>query len=118
MTDLSSDYLLEVYRTNVSIFFSLASEAFDAARKLADLNLQVGRIMLAESVVYLREMKLDAAASETAAVAAKSAFSTASETAETVRKSVRSVLEAAQANVSMATAGARQDVASQSGERA
>jgi hypothetical protein len=49
MNDLSSEYLLEVYRTNVSIFFSLATEAFEVARKLADLNLQAGRIMLAES---------------------------------------------------------------------
>jgi hypothetical protein len=34
MNDLSSEYLLEFYRTNVSIFLSLAGEA----QKLAALN--------------------------------------------------------------------------------
>lgn len=58
------------------------------------------------------------AGSETAVVAVKSAFSTASNTAETVRKSVRSVVEAAQANVSAMAAGASRNVASQAGARA
>lgn len=95
MKDLSSEYLLEFYRANMSIFFSFASEALEGARKLADVNLQARRIMLAESVACLREMWPDAAASETAAVAVKSALSTSSDTAETVRKSVRRVLEIA-----------------------
>ncbi|HZZ02335.1 TIGR01841 family phasin [Paraburkholderia sp.] len=58
------------------------------------------------------------AGSETAVIAVKSAFSTASNTAETVRKSVRSVVEAAQANVSAMAADASRKVASQSGGRA
>ncbi|MFM0498728.1 phasin family protein [Paraburkholderia caledonica] len=59
------------------------------------------------------------AGSETpAAVTMKSALSTASGTAETVRKSVQSVVEVAQANVSAMLTGASENAASQSNERA
>lgn len=56
--------------------------------------------------------------SETAVVAVTSAFSTAGNAAETVRKSVRSVVEDAQANASAVVAGASRNAASQSGGRA
>ncbi|MFM0211351.1 phasin family protein [Paraburkholderia sediminicola] len=183
MNEFSSEELMQFYKSNVSAFFSLASEAFEGVQKLAELNLQAGRSVLSESVTRLREVNPDAAGadwlvsplrlvqsaagktlsyqqhvhdiavavqsasakiidaqydqfsrdvlaridnwakhapagSETAVVAVKSAFSTASNTAETVRKSVRSVVETAQANVSAMAAGASRNVASQSGTRA
>jgi phasin family protein len=55
---------------------------------------------------------------ETPAITMKSALSTASDTAETVRKSVRSVVEVAQATVSAMLTGASENAASQSDERA
>ncbi|CAD6516577.1 hypothetical protein LMG28727_01349 [Paraburkholderia kirstenboschensis] len=55
---------------------------------------------------------------ETPAVTMKSALSTASDRAETVRKSVRSVVEVAQANVSAMLTGASENAASPSNERA
>jgi phasin family protein len=183
MNEFPSEDLMQFYKSNVSTFFSLANEAFEGTRKLAELNLQAGRSVLAESVARLQETKpetasadwlasplrvaqsaagktlsyqqhvhdiavatqsasakiIDAqynqcsrdvlaridnwakhapAGSETAVVAVKSAFSTASDAAETVRKSVRSVVEAAQANVSAMAAGAGRNVAPQSGARA
>jgi hypothetical protein len=114
MKDLSSEYLLEIYRTNVSIFFSLSSEAFASVQKLARLNLQAGHTMLAEGMAFLRETMPDPAASE--GVAANTAASTASSAARAARKSVQSVLEAAQANASRAAAGAPGDVAAEPGE--
>jgi phasin family protein len=183
MNAFSSEELMQFYKSNVSIFFSLASEAFEGAQKLAELNLQAGRSVLAESVARLHEMKPDTssadwlasplrlaqsaagktlsyqqhvndialevqsassriveaqydqfsrdvqaridnwarhapAGSETAVIALKSAFSTASDAAETVRKSVRSVVEVAQANVSAMAARANGNAASQPGARA
>ncbi|WP_296650314.1 TIGR01841 family phasin [Paraburkholderia sp.] len=52
--------------------------------------------------------------SETTFIAVKSAFSTASDAAETMRKSVRSVVEGMQANVSAMIAGASRTVTSHS----
>lgn len=103
MNDLSSDSLLEMYRTNASIFFSLASETLDGAQKLADLNLQVGRSLLTESAAYLRELMPAASATD-------------SDAAQAARRSVQSVLETAQTNVSNAAAGALGDAEAQPGE--
>ena len=116
MNDLSSDSLLEMYRTNASIFFSLASETLDGAQKLADLNLQVGRSLLTESAAYLREIMPAAPASETVAVAVNPA-STDSDAAQAAHRSVQSVLETAQTNVSNAAAGALGDAEAQPGEQ-
>ncbi|MDR6203992.1 TIGR01841 family phasin [Paraburkholderia graminis] len=183
MIEFSSEDLMQFYKSTFSTFFSLASEAVEGAQKLAELNLQAGHTVLAESVARLRESKPDAAGaewlasplrlvqsaagkalsyqqhvnaiavatqsasakiidaqydqfsrdvqaridrwakraptgSETAVVAVKSAFSTASDTAEKVRKSVRAMVEAAQANVSTMAAAASPKVASQPGGRA
>jgi phasin family protein len=183
MNAFSSDDLTQFYKSNVLTFFSLANEAFEGAQKLAGLNLQAGRTVLAESVERLRELKPDTmgsawlasplrlvqsaagktlsyqqhvheiaiatqsasakiidaqydqfsrdvlarvdswakhapAGSEATVVAVKSAFSTASDAAETVRKSVHSVVETAQANVSAMAAAASRNAASQSGGRA
>lgn len=183
MNEFSSEDLTHFYKSNISTLFSLASEAFEGAQKLAELNLRAGRTVLAESVAHLREMKPDTASaerrpsllhvvqsaagktlsyqlhvydiavatqsasakivnaqydqfsgdvlaridtwarhmpagSETAVVVVKSAFSTAINAAETVRKSVHSVVEAAQANVSAMAAGASGNAASQPGTRA
>jgi phasin family protein len=180
MNEFSSEDLTQFYKSNVSTFFPLASEAFEGVQKLAELNLQAGCSALAECVVRLQEMKPDAAGadwlasplrlvqsaaeetlsyqlhvhdiavatrsasakildaqydhfsrdvlaridnwarhapagSEAVVVAVKSAFSTASNATETVRKSVRSVIEVAQANVSAMVAGASRNAASQSG---
>lgn len=183
MNEFSSEELTHFYKSNVSTFFSLVSEAFEGVQKLAELNLQAGRSVLSESVARLQEVNSDTASadwlvsplrlvqsaagktlsyqqhvhdiavaaqsasakiidaqydqfsrdllaridnwakhapagSETALVAVKSAFSAASDTAEAVRKSVRSVVEAAQANVSAIAAGASRNVASKPGARA
>jgi hypothetical protein len=58
------------------------------------------------------------AGSETHAVTMKSALSAASDTAETVRKSVRNVVEVAQANVSAMLSGASENAMPQSKGRA
>ena len=114
MNHLSSDYFLGLYRTNVTVCFSLASEALETARKLTDLNLQIARIALAESTAWAREMTSGPAASNSSATAAKTAAPAASDTAETVRqsvrRSVRSVLAAAEANASMPAAAPVPDV--------
>ena len=177
MKEFSSEELTQLYKSNVSIFFSLASEAFEGTRKLAELNLQAARSVLAESAARVQETKQDTAGadwlasplrlaqsaagktlsyqqhvhdiavatqaasakivdaqydqfsrdvlaridnwakhapagSETAVVAVKSAVSTASNAAEMVRKSVRSLVEGAQANVSVIAAGASGNAAS------
>ncbi|MFM0268361.1 TIGR01841 family phasin [Paraburkholderia sediminicola] len=183
MNEFSSEDLMQFYKSNVSTFFSLASEAFEGGQKLAELNLQAARSVLSESVARLQEVKPDTAnadwlaaplrlvqsaadktlsyqrhvhdiavatqsasakivdaqydqisrdvlaridnwakhapaGSETAVVAVKSAFSTASNAAETVRKSVRSVAEVAQANVSAMAAGVSRNAASPTGAHA
>lgn len=183
MNEFSSEDLMQFYKSHISTFFSLASEAFEGVQKLAELNLQAGRSVLSESTARLQEVKPDTASadwlasplllvqsaagktlsyqqhvhdiavaiqsasskiveaqydqfsrdvlsridnwarhapagSETAVIALKSAFSTASDAAETVRKSVRSVVEVAQANVSAMAAGASRNAAAQPGARA
>ncbi|MEX3787936.1 hypothetical protein [Paraburkholderia sp. BR14374] len=42
MKDLSSEDLLKFCRTNLSTFFSPATEAFEGTRKLAGLDRQAG----------------------------------------------------------------------------
>jgi phasin family protein len=64
MNAFSSDELTQFYKSNVSTFFSLANEAFEGAQKLADLNLQARRSVLAESIARLREMKPDTASAD------------------------------------------------------
>ncbi|MDR8400407.1 TIGR01841 family phasin [Paraburkholderia sp. USG1] len=183
MDQFPFENLMQFYKSTASTFFSLANEAVEGVQKLAELNLQAGHTVLAESVTRLRETLPDAAGaawlasplhlaqsaagktlayqqhvnaiavatqsasakiidaqydqfgldlqagidswakhapagSETVVIAVKSTFSTASNTAETVRKSVRSVVEAAQANVSAVAAGVSRNVAPQSGARA
>jgi len=61
MNEFSSEEVTRFYKLNVSIFFSLASEAFEGARKLAELNLQAARAVLAESTARVQELKPDAA---------------------------------------------------------
>jgi phasin family protein len=61
MSAFSSDERTQFYKSTVSIFFSLVSETFEGAQKLAELNLQAGRSILAEGVAHLQEMKPDTA---------------------------------------------------------
>ncbi|MEZ2311883.1 phasin family protein [Paraburkholderia sp. RCC_158] len=64
MIEFSSEDLMQFYKSTFSTFFSLASEAVEVAQKLAELNLQAGHTVLAESVARLRETKPDAARAE------------------------------------------------------
>jgi len=59
MNEFSSEELTQFYKSNVSTFFSLASEAFEGTRKLAELNLQAARAVLAESTARLQATKQD-----------------------------------------------------------
>jgi len=59
MNALLSDDPFQFNKSNALIFFALAGEAFQGFQKLAELNLQVGREVLAESGARLREMNPD-----------------------------------------------------------
>lgn len=64
MNEFSSDDLMQFYGSNVSTFFTLANEAFAGVQKLAELNLQAGRSVLAESVARLQEVSPDTASAD------------------------------------------------------
>jgi phasin family protein len=59
MNAFPSDDLFHFHRSNALTFFALTSEAFQGFQKLAELNLQVRRSVLAESSTRLHEIKPD-----------------------------------------------------------
>ncbi|HKR39596.1 MAG TPA: TIGR01841 family phasin [Paraburkholderia sp.] len=182
MNDFQSDDIFDVYKSNALTLFALAGEALQGFGKLAELNLQVGRAILAESGEGLQQMtpgtsRMDWLAfpshfaqsaggkalsyqrhigdiaastrsgwmkiatahheqlsrdmqaridhwvrhapvgSQAAAIALKSALSTASRAAEATRKSVQGAIEMAQRNVSVLATPASGQAVLQAGGR-
>ncbi|MGF6720913.1 phasin family protein [Paraburkholderia sp. GAS41] len=64
MNEFSSEDLMQFYGSNVSTFFTLANEAFTGVQKLAELNLQAGRSVLAEGAARLQEVRPETASAD------------------------------------------------------
>ncbi|WP_168787396.1 TIGR01841 family phasin [Paraburkholderia aromaticivorans] len=59
MNGFPSDDLFQIHKSNALTLFALAGEAFQGFQKIAELNLQIRRSVLAESGTRLQEMKAD-----------------------------------------------------------
>lgn len=59
MNAFPSDDLFQLHKSHALTLFALAGEAFQGFQRIAELNLRVGRSVLAESGTRLQEMKPD-----------------------------------------------------------